>query len=66
MDGPELVDRIRTASPGLPVLYVSGYMKNAVPEQRFSEPSAGFLQKPFSARALCAELRRLARTATTI
>lgn len=59
MDGAELVERIRLQQPGLPVLYISGYMKSNVPERRFSEPGAAFLQKPFSGDALLAALTKL-------
>ena len=54
LSGPELAERIVSLSPGLRVLYVSGYMdSNARPQ------SGAFLQKPFPAEALASKVREV-------
>jgi two-component system cell cycle sensor histidine kinase/response regulator CckA len=54
LSGPELAERIVPLSPGLRVLYVSGYMdSNARPQ------SGAFLQKPFPAEALASKVREV-------
>lgn len=59
MDGPELVEQIRNLRPGIPALYISGYLREDVPERRFSQPGAAFLQKPFRAEAFLRAVRDL-------
>lgn len=59
MDGPELVERIRNLRPGIPVVYISGYLSEDVSERRFFQPGAAFLQKPFRAEALVRTVREL-------
>jgi PAS domain S-box-containing protein len=47
MSGPELVDRVRECGHGLPVVFTSGYTRDAaVPEA--DGQSVAFLQKPFT------------------
>ena len=59
MDGPELLEQIRKVHPGIPALYISGYLKDDVRERRFSEPGAAFMQKPFHAEAFLRTVRDL-------
>jgi CheY-like chemotaxis protein len=47
MNGAEVCERVRTARPGLPTLFISGYYPEAVfPDQQLPAQSA-FLAKPF-------------------
>jgi CheY-like chemotaxis protein len=59
MDGPELIEQIRNIHTAIPALYISGYLKDDVPERRFSEPGAAFMQKPFHAEAFLHTVRDL-------
>jgi CheY-like chemotaxis protein len=61
MDGPQLIEQIRDLHPAIPVLYISGYLKDDVPERRFAEPGAAFLQKPFPPDAFLHTVRDLLR-----
>ena len=63
MDGPQLIEQIRNVHPAIPALYISGYLKDDVPERRFSEPGATFMQKPFRAEAFLNTVRDLITTA---
>jgi signal transduction histidine kinase/CheY-like chemotaxis protein len=53
--GPEVAKDIRSVSPGIRVLFVSGYPEG----EENVVSSAGFLQKPFSRAALSAKLAAL-------
>jgi PAS domain S-box-containing protein len=48
MSGRQVAEALRQQRPDLKVLYVSGYTDDAVVRHGVLEPSAAFLQKPFS------------------
>jgi CheY-like chemotaxis protein len=54
MNGRELADRARALLPGLRMLFTSGYMDDA---QRYLDPSAHFLPKPFTPGSLAKKVR---------
>jgi two-component system cell cycle sensor histidine kinase/response regulator CckA len=56
MRGPDLADRIRERRPGLRVLFMSGYTDETVTAQGLVARGAHFVQKPFSAAALLAQV----------
>lgn len=56
MHGPELVKLVRQRFPGLPVLYLSGYLKD---EGVTPDDKTHFLQKPFALDALEAAVQAL-------
>jgi PAS domain S-box-containing protein len=58
MNGPALAERLRTARPGMRVLYISGYTEDGLDLQDL-DPVTGFLQKPFAPSLLAKRVREL-------
>jgi CheY-like chemotaxis protein len=56
MQGNELADRLVSLLPGLPVLFVSGYSRDAIVHEGRLDPSVNLLQKPFSPKVLAETL----------
>ena len=48
MNGRELADRVCAARPGTPVLFTTGYTRNAVVHNGMLDPGTAFLAKPFT------------------
>jgi PAS domain S-box-containing protein len=59
MSGPELVERLATLRPGLPVLFVSGYSHEIIRDRSALPPGSVFLEKPFSTVGLLSAVRNL-------
>jgi two-component system, cell cycle sensor histidine kinase and response regulator CckA len=60
MGGTELYDHLRRWYPTMRILFISGYMKGAIPAEALESGSgAGFLPKPFTLDQLATEVRRL-------
>ena len=59
MDGRELATRLLEKSPGLRVLFISGYTGDPISEGKESAGKAHFLQKPFSPDAFMAKVREV-------
>jgi two-component system cell cycle sensor histidine kinase/response regulator CckA len=57
MGGRELAERLREQTPGLRVLFVSGYSDVALGDA--GDPATAFLPKPFTAAELAAAVRGL-------
>ncbi|HEV7507587.1 MAG TPA: response regulator [Thermoanaerobaculia bacterium] len=57
MSGPEVVERLRARSPGMRVIFMSGYTDNVVVRHGILEGEYDFLEKPFSADRLAAKIR---------
>lgn len=57
LNGRDLVNRIRTVFPGLPVLYMSGYTANIITDRGFLSKDVCLLQKPFSKSELAIKVR---------
>ena len=57
MSGIELAEELRTISPALKVIYMSGYMAGDIPMRRSGTPDPVILQKPFSSDALLKRVR---------
>ncbi len=57
--GPDLAREVRRRSPRLPVLFISGQSGDIFEDEGQLDSPRGFLQKPFSARALVASLHEL-------
>ena len=58
MSGPSLARDLVRFHPELRVLFMSGYAENAMVREGLSQPSAGFIEKPFSPESLAREVRR--------
>jgi CheY-like chemotaxis protein len=58
MNGPVLVEQLRSAYPGLKVLYVSGYTGDTIKQNGLSTKEP-FLQKPFAPQALTVKVTEL-------
>jgi CheY-like chemotaxis protein len=57
--GPDLAREVRQRSPRLPVLFISGQSGDIFEDEGQLDSPRGFLQKPFSSRALVASLHEL-------
>jgi len=59
MSGPELAQVLTADRPDLLVLYVSGYMDDAIVRHGLLEASAPFLPKPYTPSMLLARVRQV-------
>lgn len=57
--GPDLVQRLAAARPGLKTLYISGYPDELICRRGLTPGGQAFLQKPFSVEALASRVREL-------
>ena len=57
--GPELADRIRELYPLVPVLYTTGYTRNAIVHQDRLDPDVHLLNKPYTQQDLALKVREL-------
>jgi two-component system cell cycle sensor histidine kinase/response regulator CckA len=61
INGPELARRIKTLSPDVKVLFMSGYADQAIFQSGILDEKACFIQKPFSARNLVEKIQEVIR-----
>jgi CheY-like chemotaxis protein len=59
LGGRELARRLACLSPGVKVLFLSGYTDDAVGRDGIPEAGVGFLHKPFSPAALAGKVREV-------
>jgi two-component system, cell cycle sensor histidine kinase and response regulator CckA len=59
MDGRELADRLRVRIPGLKVLFLSGYMDDALLRRGVFQADETLLQKPFTPSSLAQRVREV-------
>ena len=52
-----MVDELHELSPGLRVLFMSGYTDNEILGRGIRTSATEFIQKPFTAEKLCAAVR---------
>jgi CheY-like chemotaxis protein len=57
MNGPQLAEAAHRLSPGLPVLYTSGYTENAIVHHGRVDPGVNLLHKPYRRETLAAKIR---------
>ncbi|SRR6266550_1784259 len=66
LGGRGMVDELHELSPGIRVLFMSGYTDNEILRRGIRTSETEFLQKPFTAEALCAAVRAvLSKPSTT-
>ncbi len=59
MGGKELAENLRKLSPGLPILFMSGYPDDAVVRHGIIDAEMNYLQKPFTFNTLTQKVREL-------
>ena len=59
MNGRQLADEVRRRRPGIRVLYVTGYTRNAIIHHGRLDPDIDLLTKPFTAEALTRKIRSI-------
>jgi len=59
MNGPQTVEAIGLERPGLPVVFMSGYVDESVISREELAAGAGFVQKPFSPLSLARTIRQV-------
>jgi two-component system cell cycle sensor histidine kinase/response regulator CckA len=57
MNGREFVEALNGRTPGIPVLYMSGYTNDDIIRRGLTDSSVAFLQKPFNAKSLARLVR---------
>ncbi len=57
MNGKELYQRISAASPGLKVLYMSGYTDDVIAHHGVIDEGVNFIEKPFTLKMLASKVR---------
>jgi DNA-binding NtrC family response regulator len=58
LGGRGMVDELHELSPGMRVLFMSGYTDNEILRRGIKTSDSDFLQKPFTAETLCAAVRK--------
>ena len=59
INGRELAKRALTMKPGLKILYMTGYSRNAIVHQGRLDEGVTFLQKPFSEAQIALKIRMM-------
>jgi CheY-like chemotaxis protein len=59
LTGRDLATRLRQRYPELPVLYTTGYTRNAIVHQGRLDPDVHLLNKPYSQQELAHKVREL-------
>jgi two-component system NtrC family sensor kinase len=58
-NGRVLADKAVQRRPGLKVLYMTGYSRNAIVHQGRLDPGVSLIQKPFSQNVLASRVRKI-------
>jgi two-component system, NtrC family, sensor kinase len=64
LNGRQLADAARAVRPNLPVLFMTGYSRNAILHQGRVDPGLSLIQKPFGRDALAAKVREVLDAST--
>jgi PAS domain S-box-containing protein len=65
LGGRGMVDELHELSPGMRVLFMSGYTDNEILRRGIRTSETDFLQKPFTAESLCAAVRAVLSKSST-
>lgn len=65
LGGRGMVDELHELTPGMRVLFMSGYTDNEILRRGIRTSNSEFLQKPFTAETLCAAVRSVLEKPTT-
>jgi CheY-like chemotaxis protein len=57
VNGRQLADEVKRLYPGLPILFTSGYTRNAIVHNGMLDPGVHLLNKPFTIEQLAAKVR---------
>jgi CheY-like chemotaxis protein len=57
LNGRQLAEQVLKLKPGLPVIYMTGFTRNAVVHNGMLDPGVNFLAKPFTVDQLAAKVR---------
>ena len=57
MNGRQLADELQQRQPGLRMLFMTGYSRNAIVHQGRLDPGVSLLQKPLTQVMLAAKIR---------
>jgi two-component system, cell cycle sensor histidine kinase and response regulator CckA len=57
MNGPELAEKLKTARPGMKVLFTSGYADEAMSSRGIIADDLAYLPKPFNPEKLTAKVK---------
>jgi CheY-like chemotaxis protein len=63
LNGRQLAEQVLELKPGLPVLYMTGFTRNAVVHNGMLDPGVNFMAKPFTVDQLAAKVREALETA---
>jgi CheY-like chemotaxis protein len=59
MNGRQLADAVRRLQPSMPVLYTTGYTRNAIVHEGRVDAGVHLLNKPFTQRDLAEKIRKI-------
>jgi len=62
INGKALAESLKRSRPETKVLYMSGYMENAIVRQNVLDSDAAYIPKPFAPEALAAKVREVLNT----
>lgn len=66
MNGRELAEQLTSDRPGIRVLYMSGYIENAIGRNGTLDPQTNLLEKPFTSATLARKVREVLDTQTAV
>jgi two-component system cell cycle sensor histidine kinase/response regulator CckA len=59
MDGPSLINQIKTQNPNMKVIFISGYTEDSFRDSLTSDSTVHFLSKPFSIKELACKVKEI-------
>jgi CheY-like chemotaxis protein len=59
MSGKQIADRLHENNPGLPVIFTTGYARNAIVHHGHLDPGVNLINKPYTQRDLSDKFRKV-------